>query len=244
LREIRLWAEALSDRSVGQSLACEQGESHHFAQVLRGKVGDAVILMDGKGREAKAVCSSPHRKKSEFIIEQMKTFAQGPRLELIGPIPKGKRFPYLCEKIQELGVSRYSPLATEHSVREETSCSGKDKVIERFREACKQSRNPWQTELGDTVMFDDVDWNASCFVLDVGGMSMWSLTSENRPSHAQPLKLFFGPEAGWSDRERQVFIDQGVTRLGVAAHHLRMESAAVVGSGMLLDYLLYHGEEA
>lgn len=201
--------------------------------MLRGKVGDEVILLDGKGTEAFAICVEGSRKSSRFMIQDLKRHAMVAQLELLGPLPKGRRFAYLCEKIQELGVCRYTPLSTEFSVREETGLSGRQKALDRFREACKQSRNPWLTELGEPLSLAEVAWGEDCMVLDVGGQSLW----QQPLSAPHPKKLFFGPEAGWSSKERELFKDKGICSLSVGGHHLRMETAAVVGAGMVLDWM-------
>jgi RsmE family RNA methyltransferase len=131
-------------------------------------------------------------------------------------------------------VSSYTPLSTEHSVREDYSETVREKSLERLQDACKQSRSAWimtlepARELGDLRLKPQ-----SSFVLDVGGASIWSLP----PYDGQPINLLFGPEAGWSDAEREGFKAQGLRRLGLSANHLRMETAAILGAGFILEWM-------
>jgi 16S rRNA (uracil1498-N3)-methyltransferase len=234
LREIRLWATSLSKALEGQELALGPTESHHFGNVLRGKVGFQVYLMDGLGWEASAVCVK--REKRETVMRVQSLVYRDPSfsMTLKGPIPKGKRFPYMLEKCQELGLRSWAPLSTEHSVREDFSSSGREKMTERLQDACKQSRNPWLMHLGDNESLESALVNpTSTVVLDVDGPSIWDFPVPLNLDKG--LQLLYGPEAGWSDGEREQFKAQGCSILGLSSYHLRMETAAVVGAGVLLE---------
>jgi 16S rRNA (uracil1498-N3)-methyltransferase len=226
----------LESAQVGDEVHLEPSEAHHFSNVLRGKIGYHVHLMDGLGREAAATCSQKEKKKVAFVLDALVVFSKVPKdLVLKGPIPKGKRFPYMLEKCQELGLAAWTPLATEHSVREELSPSGREKIKDRLRDACKQSRNPWLLTLGEEEQFaDGLDSELQTVVLDVDAPPIWSLP-ELCPK--RPIQLLYGPEAGWSDGERERLKERDCSFLGLSAHHLRMETAAVIGSAMLLEWL-------
>ena len=70
-------------------------------------------------------------------------------------------------------------------------------------------------------------------VLDVDGPSIWDFPES--ASNEKGLQLVYGPEAGWSDAERELFKEAGCISLGLSTHHLRMETAAVLGAGVLLE---------
>ena len=237
MREIRLWTAPLKGFGVGQSVELDSAESHHFGTVLRGREGDEVILMDGQGFEAEAQCVVKEKRRIAFAIQSLQNTPAGPQLNLCGPIPKCKRFPYMLEKIQELGVSSYTPLATEHSVREDYSDAVREKSVERLQDACKQSRSPWMMDLEPACTLSEVSLGANSVVLDVGGSSIWDF-----PIYAgQPIQLLFGPEAGWSEAERANFKTLGLRTLGLSANHLRMETAAMVGAGFVLEWMKRQG---
>lgn len=237
MREIRLWTAPLKEHAAGQILELNEAESHHFGTVLRGREGDEVVLMDGMGFEANAQCVAKEKRRIAFFLQSLLCTAAGPALNLLGPIPKSKRFPTMLEKLQELGVTSYAPLATEHSVREDYSDSVREKSIERLQDACKQSRSPWMMELLPAESLENVLMpKTGAFkkiVLDVGGSSIWDFP----PYDGEAVQLLFGPEAGWSTVEREHFQQQGLKTLGLSANHLRMETAAILGAGFLLEWM-------
>lgn len=231
MREIRLWCEALNDTS--STWEVEASEAHHFQRVLRGKLGQEVVLVDGRGGEAPAKCILMEKKR--VVFQRSGPFLKrerGRSIHLIGPLPKGRRFDQLMEKAQEMGCASYAPLSTEFSVREELSASMRERTRERLKEACKQSRCPHLMELKGELELSDLDLLGDVMVLDVHSPAL----EVGDLKGTQPLHLLFGPEAGWSDRERSCFDDLGWRRRGLSVNHLRMETAAALGLGMALHF--------
>lgn len=239
MREIRLWHDALAGLQEGAEVQLREGEAHHFSNVLRGKRGFEVVLMDGLGWQAQGVCVAKEKRNVRFEIKSLYHQEARPDLALCGPIPKGRRFPYMLEKCQELGLPQWGALATEHSVREEFGESGRVKMEERLREACKQSRNPWLMKLEEPCALDEVlrTQDRQIVVLDVDADPIWGVRERLLEDRARSPLLLYGPEAGWSDAERERFGELGLIRLGLSGHHLRMETAAVVGAAMVLEVL-------
>jgi RsmE family RNA methyltransferase len=85
-------------------------------------------------------------------------------------------------------------------------------------------------KIADPVQFEDVLSQKNLYALDIGGES-WA-------EPVEPIKTFslmIGPEAGWSDVERQRLIEQEIPRIGLSIYHLRMETAATIGAARLLE---------
>lgn len=230
MRTLHLWSPPLEGLQAGHSLQLSPEEHHHFSRVLRGKVGHEVVLMDGLGSTANATCHDVSKKESHFTLtSDSLAHPRGPKIKVYGPIPKGKRFPYLMEKLQELGISSYGPLQTEHSVREEWSAEARRRTSERLIDACKQSRCPYLMVLEDSKTIDELNDSAPPLVLDVNSPPLLSTQV------SQSSVLIFGPEAGWSDQEKVGFESKGWKRVGLNGQHLRMETAAILGAGTLLQ---------
>lgn len=229
MRTIRLWHESLANLSVSDTVQVEKSEAHHFVQVLRGKEGDQLELVDGLGFGAKVICIGVQAKKPEFRVESIQFQERGIQLHLYSPVPKGKRLPYMLEKMQELGVASWTVIKTEHSVRDELKVQQVDKLQERMKEACKQSGCYWRLDIKAEKSFDDLKTIEKLSVLDIGGQP-WHGHVEEEEVH-----LCLGPEAGWSDVERAWMVDSGIYRVGLSKQHLRMETAAIVGAGRILE---------
>jgi 16S rRNA (uracil1498-N3)-methyltransferase len=228
LRTFHLWSPPLTGLQEGESITLSPEEHHHFHRVLRGKVDQETVLMDGLGYTAIARCRLCHKQESSFfLLEAPKLHPKGPGVKIFGPIPKGKRFPYLLEKLQEIGVHSFSPLQTDHSVREDWSSESKKRMGDRLIEACKQSRCPHLMQLGDPRSLEDWANKTPPIVLDIDAPDLI------KAKVSEPIELLFGPEAGWSKEERAFFCDQAWPRASLNRQHLRMETAAILGAGTL-----------
>lgn len=230
MRTLRLWCEELSSFAESSCLSLEKSENHHFVQVLRGRIGDEVELLNGKGWLVKAVCQEIEAKKAVFKLTDLSFHRPSRKLMVMSPAPKGKRLPYMLEKFQELGVHAWQPMETEHSVRDDLSEHQISKLNERLKEACKQSGCPWKLKIEPMINFEAALNSDHLFALDIGGVS-WQEPSEAMSE----LSLMIGPEAGWSDSERQIFEDRKIPRIGLSKYHLRMETAATIGAARLLE---------
>ncbi|MFM7738093.1 MAG: RsmE family RNA methyltransferase, partial [Planctomycetota bacterium] len=102
----------------GDELQLPQAEAHHFLNVLRGKVGDEIGLLDGCGQEATAEVISARKNAVTVRVTELRTVDREPRrkLTLAVSLPKGDRQKVLVEKLTELGVQRLVPLKTQRSV--------------------------------------------------------------------------------------------------------------------------------
>lgn len=230
MRTLHLWSPPLASLQKGKSIILTPEEHHHFSRVLRGKAGQGVVLMDGLGYTVQAECSKAEKKESSFSLLTSPIFhTRTKRVGLAGPIPKGKRFPYLLEKLQEMGVHSYAPLHTEHGIREDWSEETKKRMRDRLIEACKQSRCPHLMILEEAKKLDDWAERQHPLVLEVDAPPLLQ-TNINESS-----EMIFGPEAGWSLEERDMFRDQHWPRATLSTQHLRMETAAILGAGTLIQ---------
>lgn len=230
MRTLRLWCEELAELSESDFVELEKPENHHFVQVLRGRQGEEVELLNGQGLQAKAFCHEIDSKRAKFKILEIRSQLKRKRLTVFSPAPKGKRLPYMLEKLQEIGVDTWVPMETEHSIRDHLSDNQKSKLNERLKEACKQSGCAWKLKIETEVGFQNVLERAHLFALDIGG-ERWDASFDS----LEELSLMIGPEAGWSHAERQTLQDRSIARIGLSPFHLRMETAATIGAARLLE---------
>ncbi len=126
--------------NAGGEWELPEGEAHHAATVMRTRVGDRVVLFDGRGHQAQAVVTAVSKRVVRCECEGADYV---PRDNAIGmwlgvALPKGDRAKELVERLTELGVDRLTPLGCERSpwdVSEGTFAKLTRVVIE----ACKQS---------------------------------------------------------------------------------------------------------
>lgn len=114
-------------------------EARHLCGVMRAKVGDTVSLFTGDGIEYSGQIERISRAEVELAILDSRADDREPELDLTMAValPKGDRQKWLIEKLTELGVRRYIPLAVERA-----DIKVDDNVLTRLRrqviEASKQ----------------------------------------------------------------------------------------------------------
>src|SRR5579872_6289798 len=93
-------------------------EAHHLATVCRLRPGDAVCLFNGDGRQYPARVAEVGRRAVALEVEAVEAPPRELpfRLEVAAPLPRGDRAQFLLEKLTELGVTDFVPLATARSV--------------------------------------------------------------------------------------------------------------------------------
>src|SRR5437762_14378864 len=114
-------------------------EAHHLATVCRARPGQVVCLFNGDGHEYRArVVAAERRRVTLDLFERASPQRELPfALEVAAPLPKGDRAQFLVEKLTELGVRAFVPLATRRSVVH--AGEGKREKLQRYViEASKQ----------------------------------------------------------------------------------------------------------
>jgi 16S rRNA (uracil1498-N3)-methyltransferase len=112
----RLYVDA--DLAPGQSLALPEDAFRHWVQVLRARVGDSVVLFNGRGDEYRATLKELNRRDATVAIESHLQADRESALQLMlaQAVSKGDRMDYTLQKAVELGVSVIQPLISERSV--------------------------------------------------------------------------------------------------------------------------------
>ncbi len=195
-------------------------EAHHLATVCRAKVGDAVSLFNGHGRESTGRIAAVNKKQVLITIDSTRQTPPPADRTIAVAFPKGDRAMVLIEKCVELGIACIVPLETERSVT--LPGEGKRDRLERaIIEACKQSGRNHLMTLSPTI-------DLATFLKEERGWMLDPLGEEfSLRSEAFPSRFAIGPEGGWSDAERSLADSLGWKRIRLAGHVLRVETAAI-----------------
>ena len=202
-------------------------EARHLARVLRAAVGDEVTLFDGQGRSWHARVAAIGRDRVDLETgEPHVEVRRGAAVTLAVALPKGERQKWLVEKLTELGVARLVPLETERGVAEATAAAVA-RLERGVIEAAKQCGR-------DTLMAIGAPVSVAALVAatppGVVGLladpraapfdaAAWSGTAD--------VVGLVGPEGGFSPAEVAAADAAGWRRVSLAAHVLRIETAAV-----------------
>ena len=205
-------------------VALPPAEAHHVRDVLRLIVGDEVELFDGGGATAVArIVAVTVGVVAVEVVAVTPAARAAVSLTVAAAVPRGDRADWMVEKLSELGVARFVPVAAGRSV---VVPGGRNKV-ERWErltvEAAKQCRRAGVMTIAPVTPVAAV----------IGGPAGWILATEGgtRPvaSVAVPaaLTVLVGPEGGWTADELAAADAAGWARVGLTGTVLRVETAAV-----------------
>ncbi|QDU54171.1 Ribosomal RNA small subunit methyltransferase E [Aeoliella mucimassa] len=202
-------------------------EAHHLLHVMRGKVGDEVLLFDGQGHQSTATIAKCGRSEVLLTVGPVEQVSREPRIAItLGvALPKGDRQKWMVEKLTEIGVATLVPLTTEHSVAD---LRGKslEKLERAVVEACKQCGRNQLMQITPPRPFGEfiasVDSGTKCIAHPVGrSLSQFGLSA------ATEFAAAIGPEGGFSDSEVALANEHGWQSMCLGASILRIETAAI-----------------
>lgn len=217
------------DLELDHSFWFKQSEIlHQWTKVLRFRPGQEIVLFDGlkKERQYKITEISSTGAHLEYVTDRI---LQAPQKEiyLLWSLLKKDKNDWVLQKCTELGVSHFVPLIADRSEKTGFNTERARKILIEASEQCGRSdipnvREPMHVskaleQYGDTV---------SLFICEQN--------SEDADVNTDKVGLLIGPEGGWSDREKQFFLESKLQHISLHDFTLRAETAAVVGVSKLL----------
>ena len=109
-------------------------ESKHCIRVLRMQVGAVLELVNGRGLQAQALLQDAHPKRCMLEITSIVQHAPTPNVHIaMAPTKNMDRIEWFLEKATELGLTRLTLLACEHSERKQVNLEQNKKRGHTFR---------------------------------------------------------------------------------------------------------------
>ncbi|SCL22225.1 16S rRNA (uracil(1498)-N(3))-methyltransferase [Micromonospora inyonensis] len=229
---------------VADTLTLDGPEGHHAATVQRLRVGEELLLADGRGGTAVAVVTAVGRGTLDLAVTSRGYVdASVPRIVVVQGIAKGDRGELAVQAMTEVGVDEIVPWAASRSVaqwRGERGVRAREKWAATAREAAKQARRAWlpvvagAPDESTATVVARISGAAAGFVLHEEAQER--LTTVELPT-AGEIVLVVGPEGGIAPAEVDAFRAAGArpVRLGPAV--LRTSTAGVAALSVLATRL-------
>jgi 16S rRNA (uracil1498-N3)-methyltransferase len=230
----------VDDLPGGKRFTLAGAEGHHAATVQRLRVGETLILADGRGGTASAEVTAVGQGSIDVaVFGRAYVEAPDPRLVVVQGIAKGDRGELAVQAMTEIGVDEIVPWAASRSVaqwRGDRGVRAREKWVSTAREAAKQARRPWLPVLSgnpDTTTkqvrarLSDAD---AAFVLHEEATDR--LTAAKLPD-AGEIVLVVGPEGGISDQELGAFVAAGAQPVRLGDSVLRTSTAGMAALAVL-----------
>jgi 16S rRNA (uracil1498-N3)-methyltransferase len=222
---------------AGGTCTLSGAEGHHAATVQRLRVGEELILADGRGGTATAVVTAAGRGSLDLRITA-RGYAEppDPRLVVIQGIPKGDRGELAVQAMTEVGVDEIVPWAAARSVvqwRGERGTRARDKWVATAREAAKQARRPWLPAVAPQVSTREAAERATLVLHEEATAR---LSTVDLPDSGE-IVLVVGPEGGIAPEELATFEAAGARPVRLGAEVLRTSTAGVAALAVLATRL-------
>jgi 16S rRNA (uracil1498-N3)-methyltransferase len=215
------------------ALAAEQ--AHHARKVLRLSDGETIELFDDEGHVATGILRFRGTNDASVQVETIGSPPDsGLSLTVAAAVPKGERADWMIEKLGELGVLAFIPLAAERSVVLPEGRNKQERWGRIAKESAKQSRR-----IGTMRIATLTSVEAAVRQIDGSGW-VCSTDGDATPllhmarSLPKSLTIFVGPEGGWTGAELTAFAGAGVTSVQLTSTVLRIETAAIAAAALLL----------
>ncbi len=214
----------------------EGEEARHLLRVLRTKEGEAVRLMDGRGREGIFLIESCKKDRARLTPQRIIQHTPPPgRTILALAWTKSLRRSWLLEKAVELEASAiwlWRADRSQGSLPDEVKVTWRNQLIA----GAKQCRNPFLPELRlfpggvGQVLAEGPEFD-QCFVLWENQEEPHLLRQEEIVAHKNTLFLL-GPEGGFTPREIETALAAKALPVSLGRRVLRWETAALLCLGL------------
>ncbi len=223
------------------NLVLDEDTSKHITQVLRMKVGEQLLLTNGKGMKSTAEITNDHRKKCEVKIVTTETEEQlSPRIVIgISLIKNTSRFEWFLEKATEIGVNEIIPLICERTEKEKFRYERLQQIL---ISAMLQSQQCWLPVLHQPTSFEEVVQSKLSNQLNQEFQYQQKFIAHCLPGQKQQLSSFIrhhssliliGPEGDFSPKEINTALQQNFQPVALGNTRLRTETAGMVAAALL-----------
>lgn len=222
----------------GDAVTLTSAEAQHLAQVMRGRVGQEVDLVNGRGVLAVARIDSVNRRDCELTVLTTTTADPEPcRLVIAQALPRMNRLDTILEKGTELGMQELWLFQGERSERDTLSNQQQIRVHNVTVAAMKQCgrldlpKVEWHEKLGK--------WSPLSLPAFFGSLAEDAPSFSSAWHKARPKQgaiFFVGPEAGFSEHEKSLLQQWGAVGVKLHCNILRTDTAPLVALTLMSDY--------
>lgn len=226
-RTPRLYIDA--PLAAGQEVSFDRGQANHLVNVLRLKLGDGILLFNGRDGEWQATLAATGKRASARVGTRSRNQPRAPDLHLLFAPLKHARLDYLVQKAVEMGVSRLQPVLTRHTQVARVN-------LERMRanviEAAQQCGVLAMPDVAEPVQLDAaisfLEQERLLVFCDEDADVRGPVTALAAAKRDFPLAVLIGPEGGFSEEERAALLKRpNVVRIALGPRILRADTAAV-----------------
>jgi len=206
------------------------GDAAHHLNVVRVKVQEVILLMNGKGSIVRGEIQSVSKNQIEIKINHAESFEPKHELSLAIANPKKDAFEDILKSAVELGIRHIFPLSSDFSQYDYAPSERIQRVLES---ALIQSNNPFFPIIHEQQTlknFLNTHINTLVFF-----NSQKSLSGKENAIHSTAKTILIGPEGGFSPNEvTDILKFSSVQEIHLATPIMRAPTAVASSVGYLL----------
>ncbi len=198
--------------------------------VLRMQVGDTCTLLDGSGWEYTVKLTELSKTSGTGTIVDRAENPNEPALHLtlLQGVLKKDKFEWILQKGTELGVSAFTPVIMERSIRTEVKpklMQRWQKIVREAAEQCRRGKLP--------IIHTPIDFETALETLTDFDTTLLPWVQENSKTIGDlqhlgtSAAILIGPEGGFALHEVQAAIDKGAQPITLGKRILRAETASI-----------------
>ena len=205
-------------------------EGVHHLNVVRARINDPLLLLNGRGGKLKTVIKSIEKKMVVVLVQDFEQIEENNDIILAIALPKKDAFEDILKMAVELGIRTIIPLSSQFS---QYDYSENERTIRLVESALVQSNNPWLPKIKPQMKLADfLSENTYPLAFFNSLPSPQKLDAQNVRF---PLVILIGPEGGFSEGEINLIKSQkNVWEVHLPTPILRAPTAVCASIGYFL----------
>lgn len=197
-------------------------------RVLRMRRGEELVLFDGKGTER--LYKIDEIEASAFHLQRITDIEpKYPKRKVIlaFSLLKKDKNDWVLQKATELGVTHILPIISDRTEKSGFDIERAQKIIIEAAEQCGRHSIPVVNEpQGLAAVVGEYSKNLPICVADMTG-------EVYRDNGSEEILVLVGPEGGWSEKERELFVEKNLPHIALGEFTLRAETACIAAVQLL-----------
>lgn len=202
--------------------------ANQILKVLRMRSGEDLVLFNGEGTEVLYTIVETEQfavhlqKKTDLVVKD-----PARKIILAWSLLKKDKNEWVLQKCTELGVTHFLPMITERTEKSDFDIERAHKIVVEAVEQCGRHTIPQINEPQSLQgIIGEYKSHVRICVADMDGVSF-------EDSACDEVLVLIGPEGGWSEKEKKLFVVESIPSIMISRFTLRAETASVSAVNLL-----------
>ncbi len=203
---------------------------HQWMRVLRYTTGQQVILFDGIKHERMYEINELSDQGAHLkLITDFERKVPQKRIYLAWSLLKKDKNDWVLQKATEVGAHAFIPIIADRSEKTGFNVERAEKIVIEAAEQCGRSDIPTVREpVHITKIFDEFNDNVPIYIAEME-------TESDIAAVVEEAVVCIGPEGGWSEQEKSLFMQKEVAHINLGLFTMRAETAAITAVQKLVQ---------